>query len=198
MNATSVPRPRAGDALIIVDVQNDFLPGGALAVPQGDEVVSVLNRYAALFATLGLHVIATRDWHPRNHCSFREQGGPWPAHCVAGTQGAQFASGLKLPAGAHVVSKATTPEQDAYSGFAGTELEAMLRRENVHRVFVGGLATDYCVLNTVKDARVLGYEVVLLQDAIRAVDVKPGDGLRAQEEMKRLGAMPADSASVGA
>ena len=198
MNATSEPRPRAGDALIIVDVQNDFLPGGALAVPQGDEVVSVLKRYAALFATLGLPVFATRDWHPRNHCSFRERGGPWPAHCVAGTQGAQFAAGLKLPSGARVVSKATTPEQDAYSGFAATDLDAMLRQENVHRVFVGGLATDYCVLNTVRDARVLGYEVVLLQDAIRAVDVKPGDGLRAQEEMKRLGAMPADAASVGA
>ena len=100
MSATSAPRPRAGDALIIVDVQNDFLPGGALAVPQGDEVVSVLKRYAALFATLGLPVFATRDWHPRNHCSFRERGGPWPAHCVAGTQGAQFASGLKLPSSA--------------------------------------------------------------------------------------------------
>jgi nicotinamidase/pyrazinamidase len=198
MNATSTLRPRAGDALIIVDVQNDFLPGGALAVPQGSEVVSTLNRYAGLFAAQGLPVFATRDWHPPDHCSFRKQGGPWPAHCVAGTQGAQFAPKLALPPDSRVVSKATTPERDAYSGFAGTELDAMLRRENVHRVFVGGLATDYCVLNTVKDARTLGYEVVLLQDAIRAVDLKSGDGRRAQEEMQRLGAVPADVESVEA
>jgi nicotinamidase/pyrazinamidase len=196
MNATPAPRP--GDALIIVDVQNDFLPGGALAVPHGDEVLSVLNRYAALFGKQGLPVFATRDWHPGNHCSFRERGGPWPAHCVAGTQGAQFASGLVLPPGARIVSKAATPDKDAYSGFAGTELDEMLREDNVRRVFVGGLATDYCVLNTVKDARALGYEVVLLGDAIRAVDVKPGDGRRAQEEMQRLGATLSDLQSVGA
>jgi len=198
MNTTSTLRPRAGDALILVDVQNDFLPGGALAVPHGDEVVSTLNHYAALFERLGLPVFATRDWHPPDHCSFRKQGGPWPAHCVAGTQGAQFAPKLVLPPGARVVSKATTPDRDAYSGFAGTELDALLRRENVHRVFVGGLATDYCVLNTVKDASALGYEVVLLQDAIRAVDLMSGDGRRALEEMQRLGAVPADVESVEA
>jgi nicotinamidase/pyrazinamidase len=198
MNTTSTLRPRTGDALIIVDVQNDFLPGGALAVSHGDEVVSELNRYAALFERLGLPVFATRDWHPRNHCSFQEQGGPWPAHCVAGTQGARFAPKLTLPPGSRVVSKATTPERDAYSGFAGTELDAMLRREKVYRVFVGGLATDYCVLNTVKDARALGYEVVLLKDAIRAVDLRSGDGRRALEEMQRLGAMPANVESVEA
>jgi len=198
MNTTFTLRPRTGDALIIVDVQNDFLPGGALAVPQGNEVVSELNRYAALFAKLGLPVFATRDWHPGHHCSFREQGGPWPAHCVAGTQGAQFAPKLVLPPSARVVSKATTPDRDAYSSFAGTELDTLFRRENVHRVFIGGLATDYCVLNTVKDARALGYDVVLLQDAIRAVELRPGDGRRAQEEMQRLGAVPADAESVGA
>jgi nicotinamidase/pyrazinamidase len=198
MNTTSTLRPRTGDALIIVDVQNDFLPGGALAVSHGDEVVSELNRYAALFERLGLPVFATRDWHPRNHCSFQEQGGPWPAHCVAGTQGARFAPKLTLPPGSRVVSKATTPERDAYSGFAGTELDAMLRLEKVQRVFVGGLATDYCVLNTVKDASALGYEVVFLKDAIRAVDLRSGDGRRALEEMQRLGAMPANVESVEA
>lgn len=198
MNTTFTLRPRTGDALIIVDVQNDFLPGGALAVPQGNEVVSTLNRYSAQFAAQGLPVFATRDWHPGHHCSFHEHGGPWPAHCVAGTQGAQFASELTLPPSARIISKATTPERDVYSGFAGTELDALLRRENVHRVFVGGLATDYCVLNTVKDARALGYDVVLLQDAIRAVDLRSGDGRRAQEEMQRLGAVPADLESVGA
>jgi nicotinamidase/pyrazinamidase len=198
MNATATLRPRAGDALIIVDVQNDFLPGGALAVPHGDEVVSPLNRYAAFFERQGQPVFATRDWHSPDHCSFREQGGPWPAHCVAGTKGAQFAPKLALPPDARVMSKATTPDQDAYSGFGGTDLDAMLRRENVHRVFVGGLATDYCVLNTVKDARKLGYVAVLLQDAIRAVDVSSGDGRRAQEQMQRLGALPADLESLGA
>lgn len=198
MNTTPTLGPRTGDALVIVDVQNDFLPGGALAVPQGNEVVSALNRYATLFVKLGLPVFATRDWHPGDHCSFREQGGPWPAHCVAGTQGAQLASELTLPPGARIISKATTPERDAYSGFAGTELDALLRRENVRRVFVGGLATDYCVLNTVKDARALGYDVVLLQDAIRAVDLHSGDGRRAQEAMQRLGAVPAELESVGA
>jgi len=189
-------RPQAGDALIIVDVQNDFLPGGSLAVPRGDQVVAPLNRYATLFARLGLPVVATRDWHPPNHCSFRNQGGPWPPHCVADTPGARFAPELALPADASIVSKATTAERDAYSGFEGTELDAMLRRRNVRRVFVGGLATDYCVLNTVKDARRLGYEVVLLRDAIRAVDVNPGDGDRAQEEMLRLGAAAAGLDSV--
>jgi nicotinamidase/pyrazinamidase len=185
-------RPKSGDALIIVDVQNDFLPEGSLAVPDGDQVVAPLNRYAALFASLGLPVVATRDWHPPRHCSFRSQGGPWPPHCVAETKGAQFAPTLALPSSASVVSKATTPERDAYSGFEGTGLDAMLRRREVRRVFVGGLATDYCVLNTVKDARRLGYEVVLLRDAIRAVDVNPGDGDRAQKEMQRLGAAAAD------
>ncbi|HWQ40357.1 MAG TPA: nicotinamidase [Burkholderiales bacterium] len=198
MNTPSTLRPRAGDALIIVDVQNDFLPGGALAVPRGDAVIAPLNRYAALFERQGLPVFATRDWHPANHCSFREQGGPWPPHCIADTPGAQFAPGLRLPASARIVSKATSAERDAYSGFAGTDLDAQLRRADVRRVFVGGLATDYCVLNTVKDARALGYEVVLLQDAIQAVDVQPGDGRRAQEEMQRLGAVPADAESVGA
>ena len=198
MNTTSTLRPRTGDALIIVDVQNDFLPGGALAVPQGNEVVSELNRYAALFVKLGLPVFATRDWHPGHHCSFREQGGPWPAHCVAGTQGAQFARELTLPSDARIISKATTPDKDAYSGFEGTDLDARLRMRGIKRVFVGGLATDYCVLNTVKDASALGYEVVLLKDVIRAVELRPGDGRRAQEEMQRLGAVPADVGSVGA
>jgi nicotinamidase/pyrazinamidase len=184
--------------MIIVDVQNDFLPGGALAVPKGDEVIAELNRYADLFASRQLPVFATRDWHPPNHCSFRERGGPWPPHCVAGTAGAQFAPGLALPPQTRIVAKATSPETDAYSGFAGTELDAMLRQAGVRRVFVGGLATDYCVLNTVKDARSLGYEVVLLRDAVRAVEVQPGDGLRAEQEMTRLGAVPADRQAVGA
>jgi nicotinamidase/pyrazinamidase len=179
-----------GDALIVVDVQNDFLPGGALAVPQGDQVIEPLNRAAALFEAKGLPVFATRDWHPENHCSFKAQGGPWPPHCVAATRGAEFAPGLRLPTSAVVISKATTPERDAYSGFQGTELAELLRRRGVKRVVVGGLATDYCVLNTVKDALTQGFQVLLLTDAIRAVDVKPGDGEAARTEMERAGAVP--------
>ena len=179
-------RIRQGDALLIVDVQNDFLPGGSLAVPRGDEVVPVLNRYLHAFAALPVY--ATRDWHPERHCSFRAQGGIWPPHCVAGTRGAEFAAALQLPPSAVVVSKATTAEQDAYSGFEGTNLDQQLHAANIRRLFVGGLATDYCVLNTVRDALKLGYEVLLLADAIRAVDVQPGDGQRAEQEMTKLGA----------
>lgn len=180
----------SGDALMIVDVQNDFLPGGSLAVPGGDAVVPVLNRYIAAFSAKVLPIYATRCWHPSNHCSFREQGGPWPPHCIADTPGARFSGELKLPPSAKVISKATLPDQDAYSGFQGTELDALLRVQGVRRVLVGGLATDYCVLNTAKDARALGYTVLLLKDAIRAVNVKPDDGPKAEQEMQRLGATP--------
>lgn len=180
--------PARGDALIVVDVQNDFLPGGALGVPDGDRVVPVLDRYLSLFHDRGLPVFATRDWHPRGHVSFRERGGPWPPHCIAGTAGAAFAPGLRLPPGATVISKATGADEDAYSGFQGTDLAERLRAAGVSRVFVGGLATDYCVLETVKDALAAGFETVLLRDACRAVEVAPGDGLKAEREMRRLGA----------
>jgi len=176
------------DALVVVDVQNDFVPGGSLAVPHGDEIVPVLNQYIFAFAAAGLPIFATRDWHPADHCSFKAQGGIWPPHCVAGTPGAGFAPALALPASAMIISKATERERDAYSGFAGTDLEARLRKVAATRLFVGGLATDYCVLNTVRDARALGFEVVLLADAVAAVNVAPGDGPRALAEMLRLGA----------
>lgn len=185
--------PTEGDALLIVDVQNDFLPGGALAVPEGDRVIAPLNRAIELFQARGLPIFATRDWHPQNHCSFRDQGGPWPPHCIAGTAGAEFAADLKLPAFTAIVSKATTPEKDAYSGFEGTPLATQLAMYGVRRLFVGGLATDYCVLNTVKDAVSQGFEVVLLVDAVRAVDVHPGDGERALAGMRALGVVEVDS-----
>lgn len=190
-------RISAGDALIVVDVQNDFLPGGSLAVPQGDAVVPVLNRYLAEFAARDLPIIATRDWHPANHCSFKAQGGPWPPHCVAETHGAQFAAGLKYPSGTLIISKATKSDKDAYSGFEGTDLDASLRARKIKRLFVGGLAIDYCVLNTVRDARRLGYQVYLLTDAIRAVNVKPDDGRKAEAEMLRLGAEPIALSALG-
>lgn len=189
-NTQSIPLHR-GDALVVVDVQSDFLPGGSLAVPCGDEVVPVLNDYIAAFRAKGLPVVATRDWHPPDHCSFTVQGGVWPQHCVAGSPGARFARELALPRDAMVISKATTRNPDAYSGFGGTDLDALLRAAGVGRVFVGGLATDYCVLNTVRDALRLGYQTVLLLDAIRAVDVYSGDGERAIAEMVQGGAVPA-------
>lgn len=185
-----------GDALVAVDVQNDFLPGGNLGVPRGDEVVPVLNDWIAAFVQLGLPVYATRDWHPPDHCSFRAHGGPWPSHCVAGSAGAQFAPGLRVPSSAVIVSKATAADRDAYSGFGGTELDRLLRDAGVKRLFVGGLATDYCVLNTVRDALQHGYAVMLLADAVRAVDVNPGDGDKALAEMRRLGAVPISGRQV--
>ena len=181
---------RRADALLVVDVQNDFIPGGSLAVPRGDEIVPVLNRYIEAFDAAGLPVFATRDWHPADHCSFRAQGGSWPSHCVAGTPGAAFAPALVLPESATIVSKAIERDRDAYSGFAGTGLEAKLRRIGALQLFVGGLATDYCVLGTVRDARALGFGVTLLTDAMRAVDVRQGDGAGAVAEMLALGARP--------
>lgn len=177
-----------GDVLLVTDIQNDFLPGGSLAVTGGDEIVPVLNRYIGEFVARGLPVYATRDWHPEGHCSFHPQGGPWPIHCVAGTHGAAFASSLALPPDTTVISKATSLDKEAYSSFQGTDLDSRLRAAGIRRLFIGGLTTDYCVLNTARDARRLGYDVLVLTDAIRAVDVQPGDGQRAEAEMARLGA----------
>lgn len=176
------------DALLVVDVQNDFLPAGSLPVRGGDAVVPVLNGYLSQFRRHGLPIIATRDWHPPDHCSFAARGGPWPVHCVAGTPGADFPPELELPGGSLVISKAITPDRDAYSGFEGTRLNDELRDLGRRRLFIGGLATDYCVLNTVKDALRNGYEAFLLADAVRAVEVQAGDGDRAIAEMIGLGA----------
>ncbi len=180
-------QPRRGDALLVVDVQNDFVTG-SLSVPGAAEVIAPLNRAVASFEARGLPVFATRDWHPPDHCSFAAQGGPWPEHCVAGTAGADYAPGLTLGSDAIAVCKATRPEVDAYSALAGTSLAQELRARGVHRLFIGGLATDYCVLNTVRDATAEGFAAVVLSDAVRAVNVRPGDGDRAEIEMRRLGA----------
>ncbi len=190
MNAQAHVELHPGDALIIVDVQNDFLPGGALAVPHGNEVVPVLNRYIELFERRRLPIIATRDWHPKNHCSFKNEGGIWPEHCIAETMGAEFAKDLKLTKETVVISKADTATNESYSGFGNTELAKKLRSQKVTRVFVGGLATDYCVLNTVLDALKNDFSVFLLQDASRAVNIKPDDGARAESEMISNGAVP--------
>lgn len=181
--------PCPGDALVVVDVQRDFLPGGALGVPEGDRVVAPLNRCSALFEQLHLPIVLTRDWHPADHCSFYPQGGPWPPHCVADSAGAGFAPGLVVADDAHIVSKATRSDADAYSGFQHTGLADWLRDRGCRRLFIGGLATDYCVLATVRDARNQGFDVVALRDAMRAVDVQPGDGERAQGAMVAAGAL---------
>ncbi|MEM0049597.1 MAG: nicotinamidase [Candidatus Bathyarchaeia archaeon] len=177
-----------GDALIIVDVQIDFCPGGALPVPEGDKIVPVINEYIRKFKAAGALIVATRDWHPPNHISFRSQGGPWPPHCIQGTRGAEFHPDLRLPEGALIISKATDPLKEAYSGFEGTDLTDKLREAGIKRVFVSGLATEYCVKNTVLDAVERGFETFLLEDAVRGIDVKPGDVERAIKEMLERGA----------
>ena len=176
------------DALLITDIQNDFLSGGALPVPQGEQVIPILNEYARRFSQHGAHVLASRDWHPSNHMSFKAQGGPWPPHCVQETEGAKFHPDLKLPEGTRVISKATMPQKEAYSAFDGTELANELQMLGVKRFFVGGLATDYCVVNTVLDSLKLGFNTVVLMDAIRGINVNPGDSDKAVNAMIKAGA----------
>lgn len=171
------------DALIAVDVQRDFCRGGALAVPDGDAVVAVLNRLAAEPGV----VIATRDWHPADHASFAEQGGPWPEHCVQGTAGAELHPALEVPLIDVVVDKGREREREGYSGFEGTGLERLLRERGVDTVHIGGLALDYCVRATALDARRAGFAVVLHRGATRAVEVSPGDGERALAELRAAG-----------
>jgi nicotinamidase/pyrazinamidase len=172
------------DALIVVDVQNDFCSGGSLPVPDGDQVIPSLN---ALLRRANCFIAATRDWHPEDHCSFTAQGGPWPVHCVADTWGADFHPALDRSRLQLIVSTATAPDQEAYSGFQGTSLAEILRDRGVERVLVGGLATDYCVKATALDARREGFEVIILEDAIRGVEVNPGDSDRALDEMRQAG-----------
>jgi nicotinamidase/pyrazinamidase len=181
---------RLGDALLIADVQNDFLPGGALGISGGDEILPVLLAYIRRFQAKGLPIFLSRDWHPSNHCSFRSQGGPWPVHCVAGSPGSLPPSSFEAPPSAVLIYKAIDANAEAYSAFEHTPLHRHLQALGVRRLFVGGLATDYCVLNTVKDARALGYEVCLLTDGIRAVNVHPEDGQQAEARMIQLGAVP--------
>jgi nicotinamidase/pyrazinamidase len=177
------------DALLLVDVQNDFCPGGALPVAEGDRVVPVLNRWIEVARRGGARIVASRDWHPPGHVSFRQQGGPWPVHCVQNTPGAAFVPGLHLPHDALILSKGTAPDRDNYSPFADTGLAEPLRRQGVRRVWVGGLALDVCVRAAVLDALREGFEVHVIGDGTRAVNVNAGDGQRALEEMRARGAM---------
>ena len=181
------------DALIIVDVQNDFCPGGALPVAGGDRIVPVLNRYIDKFMQAGLPIFATRDWHPAKTSHFNTSGGPWPPHCIQGSAGSQFHPDLNLPPDTVIVSAGMGSDEDGYSGFlgrddSGAKLIDLLRQRGIQRLFVGGLATDYCVKHTVLDGLREGFKVVLLEDATRGVNLKPGDSKRAIEEMMRAGA----------
>ena len=176
-------------ALILVDIQNDFCPGGALAVNGGDQIVPAVNRLIREFPL----VISTQDWHPENHISFKEQGGPWPPHCVQGTRGAELHSDLKTDTIAHYLRKASSPDKDDYSEFAGKDdrgrsLDEVLKSHGVKKLYAVGLATDYCVLETVIDGLRLGYEVYAVTDAMRAVNVNPADGEAALQKMARSGA----------
>lgn len=189
--------PGPGDALLLVDLQQDFLPGGALAVPHGEEVVGLSQGLVDLFVARGLPVCASRDWHPAGHLSFRPRGGPWPVHAVAGSEGADFSTDLELPGAACIVSKGTEADREAYSAFEGTSLHGTLQSLGVRRLFVAGLATDYCVRATVLQARERGYEVVVLQDAVRAVEARAGDGARALQEMAAAGAVLGSCALIG-
>jgi nicotinamidase/pyrazinamidase len=173
--------------LIVVDVQNDFCPGGALAVSHGDEVVPVLNRYIARFKEAHAPIIFTRDWHPPNHSSFKSQGGPWPPHCVQNSDGAKFHPSLIIPTDAEIISKADRNDE-AYSFFTRTLMGQELRQRGIRRLLVGGLATDYCVKWTVLDGLKHGFEVYHLDDASLGVNVKPGDSESALSEMVAKGA----------
>ena len=180
-------------ALVIVDVQNDFCPGGTLAVVDGDRVVAPLARLATRFAAAGLPVFASRDWHPPDTAHFQDAGGPWPVHCVRDTPGAELHPDLVLPPEAVLLSKGVDPQADGYSAFeardeAGRDLVELLRAAGVDHLLVGGLATDYCVRATVLAALARGLRVSLLTDAVAGVNVQPGDADRAIEEMVAAGA----------
>lgn len=174
-------------ALVVVDIQNDFCPGGALPVKDGDQVVLVLNKYIERFRAAGAPILFTRDWHPPDHSSFKDQGGPWPPHCVQNSEGAMFHSGLKIPPEGEIISKADKRDE-AYSFFQGTDLAERLSQRGIKRLLVGGLATDYCVKETVLDGLKYGFEVLHLDDASKGVNVNPGDSESALQEMVVKGA----------
>lgn len=171
------------DALIVVDVQHDFLPGGALAVASGERIFGPIDALAPRFR----RVYATRDWHPPDHSSYAAHGGPWPVHCVAGTRGAAFDARLDLRKVDAVIDKGVDRATDGYSGFAATSLASDLRVHGVRRVFVCGLATDYCVKATALDAQAAGFTTVVIADASAAVNVQPGDEARALDELRVAG-----------
>lgn len=182
---TSLPVRQAGDALIMTDLQNDFCPGGSLAVPEGDTIIQPINSISRLFST----VIATQDWHPPDHCSFKSQGGPWPPHCIQNTWGSELHPLLDKKQISFKIHKAQYRDRDAYSSFQETPLEKELKKRKIKRLFIAGLTTDYCVKATALDALKKGFAVIILTDLIRAVNVHPDDGRKALEELEKAGAI---------
>lgn len=184
---------KSKQALLIVDVQIDFCPQGALAVPEGNKIVPALNKYINVFKRRGLPIIASRDWHPKKTSHFKKYGGLWPVHCVQRTKGARFNPKLRLTRDTIILSKGMNPKKDSYSAFQaydadGVSLNKLLKKRKVNTLFIGGLATDYCVKTSVLDALKKGYKVNLLMDAIRGVDINKEDSKRAIEQMIKAGA----------
>lgn len=175
-------------ALIVVDIQRDFCPGGSLPVTNGDKIIPAVNRLVDRFEKAGLPIFFTRDWHPSNHISFRANGGPWPPHCVQGTPGANFHPLLAIPKDAQVIDKGTMQAEDAYSGFQGTQLAQKLRGLRVNEIYVVGLATDYCIKNTVLDGEAKGFETYVVADCVKGVNVKRTDSATALRTMFSRGA----------
>lgn len=176
---------RKGDALLVVDIQNDFCPGGALPIEEGDAVIPVLNEWIEAAREAGSPIYVSRDWHPRDHLSFAEEGGDWPAHCVQDTKGAAFHPDLAVPESAVVLTKGTRFDKDQYSAFDETGLAAELKKRDVHRIWIGGLALDVCVRATALDACKAGFEIHLIKAATRPVT--PEGGADALKELKRAG-----------
>jgi len=180
-------------ALVIVDVQNDFCPGGALGVPQGDKIIPAINKYIKVFSSKKLPIFVTRDWHPVRTKHFKDFGGVWPVHCIQNTRGAAFHPKLKLPKEAIFLYKGMDPEKDSYSAFQAQELNGtgfahLLKLLKVNELYICGLATDYCVRFSTLDALKHGVKVKILIDAIKGVDLKKGDSQKAIKEMIRKGA----------
>jgi nicotinamidase/pyrazinamidase len=180
----------------VVDVQRDFCPRGALPAKHGDDVILGLNPIVSVFRRLGLPLFFTRDWHPAHHVSFRDQGGPWPPHCIAGTRGAEFHPDLLVPPEAAIISKGTSRGVEAYSAFQGTDLERRLKKASADEIIIGGLTTDYCVKESALDGLRAGFLITILEDCVRPVDARAGDGERALAEVKAAGATTERSPSV--
>ncbi|KAB7624094.1 nicotinamidase [Alkalilimnicola sp. S0819] len=183
--AKAVPKLQAGDALLLVDVQNDFCPGGSLPIPGGDAVVPVLNRWIDAARQAGVPIYASRCWHPAEHVSFESREGPWPSHCLQNSPGADFHPDLRLPEDAVLITKGERFDRDQNSAFDDTGLAQRLRDDGVHRLYLGGLAEDVCVLASALDARREGFEVVLIDEATRPIT--PEGGLQARRRMREAG-----------
>lgn len=186
-------------ALIIVDMQNDFLPGGALGVPEGDKIIPVVNQYIRLFSSQNLPVFFSRDWHPEETKHFKQQGGPWPPHCIQNTKGAEFHPDLYIPDDAEILSKGMDPRYDGYSAFdarnkEGKKLPDLLKDRDISTFYIGGIATDYCVRATSLDALKQGFDVYVLMDAIKGVN--PEDSRKAVEEITGQGITPVTFSDV--